>query len=81
MTELLKYSTCVKKCPTKTSKVECFKPSYMFAQSNYYSDCQYSWNGVTFRYDTTVALGKFCIPSETALAEDALKEGLSQFLA
>ena len=29
VTEILKYSTCVKKCPTKTSAVECYEPKFM----------------------------------------------------
>jgi len=53
----------------------------MFAQADYYEDCvYYLWNknqgGQQFRYDTTLAMGKFCIPSETALAEEALAQGM-----
>lgn len=64
--EALKYSVCVKKCPTKTSQVECYKTRFMYQKPNSYKDCVYYPYGVVsndpFRYGTALFAGKFCVP-------------------
>ena len=82
--EILKFTTCVKKCPSgdKKEKVECFPPLFMNNQ-NYYKDCVFYPAtvavGAQFRYETVLAGGSFCVPSSEALKTDVIKEFKDEF--
>lgn len=43
MGDVLRYSTCVKECPTEGKPVECKEPNFMKGNDNYaYEKCTYS---------------------------------------
>ena len=68
VTDLLKFNTCVKKCPIATGTVECYKTKFMTTNAGYYKDCvYYAYKTAEFRYETTTFGGKFCVPSSEAL--------------
>ena len=83
--EILKFTTCVKKCPSadKTEPVECFPPLFMNNQ-DYYKDCVFypatvAVGAAQFRYETVLAGGSFCVPSSEALKTDVIKEFKDEF--
>lgn len=55
-TEVLKFSTCVKECPSKVSAVQCLPPAFIIQKPEYYKDCAFYMGGVQYgkalRYDT-----------------------------
>jgi hypothetical protein len=79
--DILKYATCVKKCPSAdvSTPVECKPPTFMTSQSNYYKDCVYYIGGVNqnkpLRYNTVAFGGRFCVPdvSSQQLQDTAAK--------
>lgn len=79
LTETLQYSTCVKTCPTRTSVVDCLPPSFMVKEPNYFANCTWymgttSVSSTAMRYETAPILGKFCMPSDKELANEALSQ-------
>ena len=95
MREALKYGTCVKECPSESSKVECLKPTYMINNENYaYETCTYSilvpYTDPTsgkeekkrvfdFRYPTEVVGGKMCFPMIDPEAQDDVGKMMNDF--
>jgi len=68
-TAALKFGTCVKTCPKKTGKVDCFPPTFMKNVLKY-KDCEFFIGGVELntplRYGTD-RLSRFCVPDSEAL--------------
>ena len=73
---VLKYSMCVSECPKASGSVSCYQPQFVFDQSDYYDGCVFYIGGVdygiAFRYATTLAAGKFCVPDLDGLSPDML---------
>lgn len=49
VSQLLKFSVCVKNCPNAdpTTQVNCKIPSFMLSMPNYYKNCQFYVGGIT----------------------------------
>jgi hypothetical protein len=82
-TALLKYATCVKKCPSAdiSTPVLCKKPAFMSgSQKQYYENCVYYIGGTSavvkkaLRYATIPLGGKYCIPDISGSGDVLAKE-------
>lgn len=93
MADLLRFSTCVKECPTEGKPVECKEPSYMIDNPNYgFEKCtytimyEYTFNSQTkrekifdIRYPTEVVGGKVCFPTIDPNAQDEMGKMINEF--
>ena len=86
LNQVLKYSTCVKKCPSgvEGQPVECYPTTFMTQNPDYYQNCIFHlWainqGGTPFLYETSVMGGKFCVPSSEALKDTAMQQFQTQF--
>ena len=86
LTEILKFSVCVKNCPDgePESIVDCYKPSFMIG-SPYYSNCTFYAGGTitgsatALRYETSLSAGRYCVPSSQALKDQAMAQFQNEF--
>lgn len=77
---VFKYSACVRECPSGDNKtlVQCIQPKTFEASApKKFANCEYYPAGTSynykFRYETKLVIGRYCLPSSEALADEAVK--------